>query len=101
MQRARARATRAAAPPSTDAAGAEAAGSYRFSAKGLATNRKRLGLSAEQYGRLVGATGQAVTAWEKGASKPRAKYLPAIAGLRGCRQKEVARGWRGWAPSVR
>jgi DNA-binding transcriptional regulator YiaG len=93
-----ARATRAAAPPRVDAAGAEEAGSFRFSAKGLATNRTRLGLSAEQYGRLVGATGQAVAAWEKGVSKPRAKYLLAIAGLRGVGKKEVARRLEAMAP---
>jgi hypothetical protein len=35
----------------------------RFSAMGLASNRKRLGLSTEAFGRLVGATGQGVYAW--------------------------------------
>jgi DNA-binding XRE family transcriptional regulator len=63
----------------------------RFSAKGLASNRKRLGLSTEAFGRLVGATGQAVYAWERGTSKPRDKYLPAIAALRGMGKKEVAK----------
>ena len=32
----------------------------RFSAKGLASNRRRLGLSVEACGRLVGATGQSI-----------------------------------------
>lgn len=69
--RQRARGTLTALPLKTDAASAEKAGAYSFSAKGLLTNRKRFGLSAGQYGRLVGASGQAVAAWEKGASKPR------------------------------
>ncbi len=64
---------------------------FRFSAKGLASNRKRLGLSADDYGRLVGATGQAVAGWERGANKPREKYLPAIAELRGIGKREVAK----------
>lgn len=66
-------------------------GVYRFSAKGLATNRARLGLSATQFGRLVGATGQAVSGWEKEINRPRAKYLPAIAELRRIGKKEVAK----------
>lgn len=64
---------------------------FRFSAKGLASNRKRLGLSADEFGRLVGATGQAVAGWERGTSKPREKYLPAIAELRGVGKREVAK----------
>jgi DNA-binding transcriptional regulator YiaG len=63
----------------------------RFSAKGLASNRQRLGLSTADYGRLVGATGQAVAGWEKGTSRPRPKYLPAIAELRGIGKREVAK----------
>lgn len=64
---------------------------FRFSAKGLASNRKRLGLSADDFGRLVGATGRAVAGWERGANKPREKYLPAIAELRGVGKREVAK----------
>lgn len=62
----------------------------RFSAKGMASNRRRLGLSAADFGLLVGATGQSVYQWEAGKSKPRAKSLGAIAGLRGIGKKEVA-----------
>lgn len=64
---------------------------FRFSAKGLASNRQRLGLSTADYGRLVGATGQAVAGWEKGTNRPRAKYLSAIAELRGIGKREVAK----------
>lgn len=63
----------------------------RFSAKGLATNRQRLGLSTEDFGRLVGATGQAVSGWERGLNKPRDRYLPAIAELRTAGKREVAK----------
>ncbi len=63
----------------------------RFSAKGLASNRQRLGLSTEDFGRLVGATGQAVSGWERGVNKPRDKYLPAIAELRTMGKREAAK----------
>jgi len=55
----------------------------RFRAKGMAANRKRLGLSAADFGLLVGATGQSVYAWESGKAKPRPDALAAIAALRG------------------
>jgi DNA-binding transcriptional regulator YiaG len=70
----------------------------RFRAKGMAANRKRLGLSAADFGLLVGATGQSVYAWESGKAKPRPEALAAIASLRGMGKLEaeaklaVARG---------
>lgn len=63
----------------------------RFRAAGMAANRKRLGLSAEDFGRLVGATGQSVYAWEAGRSKPRAQALFAISELRGIGKREAAK----------
>ncbi|WP_077035328.1 DNA-binding transcriptional regulator [Pelomonas sp. KK5] len=63
--------------------------SLRFRAGGLAANRKRLGLSAADFGLLVGTTGQSVYAWETGKSKPRGKSLAAIAALRGVGKREV------------
>ncbi len=64
--------------------------SHRFTAKGLASNRKRLGLSAADFGLLVGTTGQSVYAWETGKSIPRAAAISAIAGLRSLGKREVA-----------
>lgn len=66
-------------------------GGLRFRADGMAANRKRLGLSAADFGLLVGATGQSVYSWEQGKSKPRAKALAAIAQLRGLGKREVLR----------
>lgn len=63
----------------------------RFRAEGTASNRKRLGLSAADFGLLVGATGQSVYAWEQGKSKPRAKALAAIAALRGIGKREIVK----------
>lgn len=61
----------------------------RFSAKGLASHRKRLGLSAHDCGLLVGASGQSIYKWEEGSARPRAKNLPAIAALRTMGRKEA------------
>lgn len=65
-------------------------GKFRFRASGMATNRKRLGLSAEDFGLLVGASGQSVYLWERGKTKPRPQALAAIAALRGLGKREVA-----------
>ncbi len=54
----------------------------RFGAKSLASQRRRLGLSAEDLGRLVGASGQSVYNWEAGKVRPHDSHLPAIAALR-------------------
>ena len=69
----------------------------RFSAKGLATQRKRLGLSAQAFGALIGASGQSVYKWEEGKTRPRAKHLPKIAELRGIGKREAAARLAGLA----
>jgi DNA-binding transcriptional regulator YiaG len=56
---------------------------FRFTAKGLASQRQRLGLSAEQCGRLLGASSQSIYNWEQGKTRPLARHLPAIAAMRG------------------
>lgn len=66
------------------------AGQFRFRASGMASNRKRLGLSADEFGLLVGASGQSVYLWESGKTKPRPQNLAAIAALRGVGMREVA-----------
>jgi DNA-binding transcriptional regulator YiaG len=85
------RAASAAKPPQEPGASAEGGGQFRFRAAGMAANRKRLGLSAADFGLLVGATGQSVYAWEAGKSKPSGKNLAAIAALRGVGKREVAK----------
>jgi DNA-binding transcriptional regulator YiaG len=80
----------AAKPSANSASRDKDFGGLRFRAAGMAANRKRLGLSAEDFGLLVGATGQSVYSWESGKSKPRANSLAAIAALRGVGKREVA-----------
>lgn len=62
----------------------------RFSAKGLASLRRRLGLSAREFGQLIGASSQSVYNWEEGKARPRDHYLGAVGALRGMGKKEVA-----------
>lgn len=61
----------------------------RFSAKGLAAQRKRLGLSASDIGVLIGASGQSIYNWESGQNRPRDSQLPAISALRKLSKKGV------------
>lgn len=76
-----------AAPPPADDGEQKAT---RFSAKGLATQRKRLALSAEDCGRLIGASGQSVYNWEAGKARPRASHLASIAVLKTLGKREAA-----------
>jgi len=68
----------------------DSAEGFRFSAKGLASHRKRLNLSAADCGLLLGASDQSVYKWEDGKVRPRAKHLPAIAALRTLTKKSAA-----------
>lgn len=61
----------------------------RFVAKGLRSLRARLGLSAEDFGRLIGVSGQSVYNWEQGRVRPRPAQVAAIAALRGIGKREA------------
>jgi DNA-binding XRE family transcriptional regulator len=81
-----ARATSAAA----GAAGEEEDGpNLRFSAKGLAAQRKRLGLSAASVAKILGVSALSVYKWESGKTRPRARQIEAIATLRGMGKREA------------
>ncbi|MBU3650128.1 MAG: helix-turn-helix transcriptional regulator [Limnohabitans sp.] len=69
---------------------AEEGAALRFRAPGFASLRKRLGLSAQEMGRLIGVTGQTIYAWEAGKSRPRASQLETIARVRKLGKREVA-----------
>jgi DNA-binding transcriptional regulator YiaG len=73
----------ASVPPSTGKQHA------RFSAKGLRSHRKRLGLSAGDYGKLIGVTGQTVYKWENETTRPRAQQIETLAAIRGIGKKEL------------
>lgn len=66
------------ASPSAEHAGAP----NRYSAKSLASQRRRLNLSAEDLGLLIGVSGQTIYLWESGRSRPRPRHMPSIFALR-------------------
>jgi DNA-binding XRE family transcriptional regulator len=61
----------------------------RFTAKGLRSQRKRLGLSAANYGKLVGVAGQTIYSWEQETSRPRKLQVARIAALRHLGKREA------------
>jgi DNA-binding transcriptional regulator YiaG len=63
--------------------------STRFSAKSMAAQRRRLGLSAAECGLLIGASAQSVYNWEEGKARPRAQHLPAIFALRNLGRRQA------------
>lgn len=65
-------------------------GRVRFSAKGLASHRQKLGLSAEQYGSLIGVSGQSIYKWEAEKATPRAAQLAKLVSIRGLGKREAA-----------
>ena len=73
---------------SSQVAEADAKG-VRFTAKGLRSQRKRLGLSAADYGKLVGVTAQTVYSWENEESRPRKRQLPVLASIRHMGKRKV------------
>jgi DNA-binding transcriptional regulator YiaG len=69
--------------------GQESGPSLRFSAKGLAAQRKRLGLSAASVAKILGVSALSVYKWESGKTRPRARQIEAIAQLRGMGKREA------------
>jgi DNA-binding transcriptional regulator YiaG len=61
----------------------------RFSAKGLAGHRKRLGLSAADLGLLLGVSVQTIYNWERGRARPNRKFLPTLVAMRTVGRKET------------
>ena len=61
----------------------------RFSARSVKAQRARLGLSAKDFGRLVGVAALTIYAWESGKSRPRKKHLPGLAAVRHLGKREA------------
>ena len=69
----------------------------RFSARGLKAARERLGLSADNYGRLVGVSGLSIYNWEQGKARPRESSIAALMTIRGIGKREAAKRLEGLA----
>ena len=62
----------------------------RYSARSVRAQRRRLGLSAEDYGKLIGVSGLTIYNWEHGRTRPRATQFEALANVRGITRSEAA-----------
>ena len=51
--------------------------------------RERLGLSAEDFGKLLGVSAQSIYNWEHEKARPRAEQLAKVAALRGIGKREA------------
>jgi len=61
----------------------------RFSARSVKAQRARLGLSAKDFGRLVGVAALTIYSWESGKSRPRARQLAGLAAVRHLGKREA------------
>ena len=61
----------------------------RFSARSVKAQRQRLGLSAMDYGKLVGVSPLTIYSWEHGSTKPRKAQLAALVAVRGIGKREA------------
>lgn len=78
------------ASPAASSAAEEGDGtSIRYSAKSLASQRRRLGLSAAALAKLLDVSALSVYKWESGNTRPRRKQIEAIAQLRGMGRRDA------------
>ena len=61
----------------------------RFTARGVRAQRDRLGMSAEDFGKLLGVSSQAIYNWEHGAARPRTALLDRLAVVRAIGKREA------------
>lgn len=76
---------------------AESGQKLRFSAKGFASHRQRLGISAADMAKLLGVSQLSVYKWESGKTRPRAKQIESIAEVRKLGKREVSKRLEGAA----
>ena len=55
----------------------------------MKAQRSRLGLSAADYGKLVGVSGLTIYNWEHGKARPRKAQLAALVTVRGVGKREA------------
>lgn len=68
---------------------AELNGDTRFSARSVTAQRKRTGLSAANYAKLVGVSPLTIYNWEHNKSRPRKEQFAALVALRGLGKREA------------
>jgi len=78
-----------AAPPAPQEANPTDSVRYRFTSERFAAHRAKLGLSAADFGLLLGASPISVYKWEAG-THPRARFMAAIAAVSKMGKREAA-----------
>ena len=66
-------------------------GQVRWSARSVKAQRKRLGLSAEDFGKLIGVSPQTIYNWEQGLSRAREEQFAKFREVRGIGKREALR----------
>ena len=66
-------------------------GNVRYSAKGLASHRAKLGISAASYAKLVGVSSITIYNWEQEKSRPRDEQLAKLVAVRGMGKREAGK----------
>ena len=61
----------------------------RFSSRSVRAQRKRLNMSAAEYGKLVGVSALTIYHWESGKSRPRKAQLAILTAVRGIGKREA------------
>ena len=74
---------------SAPAAAVHLNGDTRFSARSVRAQRRRSGLSAAEYARLVGVSPLTIYNWEHNKSRPRQEQFSALVALRGLGKREA------------
>jgi DNA-binding transcriptional regulator YiaG len=67
----------------------EVNGDARFSARSVKAQRRRMGLSAADYAKLVGVSALTIYNWEHDKSRPRKEQLASLVALRGIGKREA------------
>lgn len=62
---------------------------FRFTPKWVKSRRAKLGLSAAEYGRLVGVSTLTIYNWEAGKTKPQRKQMAALAAIKDLGKREA------------
>ena len=63
----------------------------RFRAQGVKAHRARVGLSAKDYGKLIGVSEMSIYLWESGKTRPRKALLAKWLAIRGLGKREALR----------
>jgi DNA-binding transcriptional regulator YiaG len=77
-------------PKQARAASTEPSAPAQFSAKDLALQRKRLGLTMDSCAVLLGTAGKSIYRWEHGKAQPRQSYWASLAALRTLSAEQAA-----------